>query len=288
MSKSEPHSPDPNSLIASFQTQATTLATLGSAAREDAPDAVHKMRVTVRTLRANLRTFADDLPDSKKRTALVDELGWLGDALGPAREAEVLQAQVLDLLQRTPRDLIVGPVQERVEAVFALEHESALVLVSDALDDHRYRRLLKNLHAYSTSLKPSSVSISTPNPALARLHHKVRSRIRKAFPMPPGADRDTAMHDARKSARRARYAAEALALPAKPIKALQDVLGEEHDRVVTAAALSDLAAGAHLAGEDSFTYGVLIGLVRCDSRDFDRHLRKAWKKAKPALRPLKQ
>lgn len=264
-------------LTKSLRSQAATLADLEPAVRDDEHDAVHQMRVAARTLRANLRTFEDVLPGAGQRSALIEELGWFGDALGPAREAEVLRAQVLGLLKRTPPELVVGPVRERVEAVFALERESALGLVTDALDAQRYRRLLKDLSGYFTSLKADS------DPDLSRLHRRVRTRMRAALPMPHGAERDTAMHEARKAARRARYAADALGRPTKPIKALQDVLGDEHDRVVAASALTDLAAGAHQAGENAFTYGVLLGLVRCDSRDFDRRLKKAWREAKPSL-----
>lgn len=266
------------SLLTSLQAQAAALATLEPDVRADAHDAVHQMRVSARTLRANLRTFEDVLPGGKRRLALVEELGWLGDALGPAREAEVLAAQVLGLLERTPPEYVLGPVRARVEAVFALERESAINLVTDALNSQRYRKLLKNLDAYFASMKPDK------DPDLSHLHRRVRKRMRAAFPMPHGAERDVAMHDARKAARRARYAADALGLPTKPIKALQDVLGEEHDRVVAATALTELAAGAHQAGENTFTYGVLLGLVRCDSRDFDKQVRKAWKTAKPSLR----
>ena len=267
------------SLLTSLQAHADALATLEPDVRADAPDAVHQMRVAARTLRANLRTFDDVLPGPKKRAALIEELGWLGDALGPAREAEVLAAQVLGLIKRTPPEYVLGPVPQRVEAVFTLERESALGLVTDALDSPRYRRLLKNLAAYFDSAKPGK------DPDLSRLHRRVRKRMRAALPMPHGADRDIAMHEARKVARRARYAADALGLPAaKPIKALQDVLGDEHDRVVAADALTDLAAGAQQAGENAFTYGVLLGLVRCDSHDFDRRVRKAWKAARPSLR----
>lgn len=266
------------SLLASLQAQAAALATLEPDVRADTPDAVHRMRVAARTLRANLRTFEDVLPGGKRRLALIEELGWLGDALGPAREAEVLAAQVLGLLERTPAEYVTGPVRARVEAVFALDRESALGLVTDAMDSQRYRRLLKDLDAYFASLKAGK------EPDLSRLHRRVRRRMRAALAMPHGADRDVAMHEARKAARRARYAADALGLPTKHIKALADVLGDEHDRVVTASALTDLAAGAHQAGENAFTYGALLGLVRCDSRDFDKRVRKAWKAAKPSLR----
>jgi CHAD domain-containing protein len=266
------------SLLKSLQTQAGALATLEPDVRADTPDAVHQMRVAARTLRANLRTFEDVLPGGKRRLALLEELGWLGDALGPAREAEVMAAKMLDLLERTPVEYVLGPVRARVEAVFALERESAIGLVTDALDSQRYRRLLKNLDTYFASVKPDK------DPDLSQLHRRVRRRMRAALPMPHGAERDVAMHEARKVARRARYAADALGLPTKPIKALQDVLGDEHDRVVTASALVDLAAGAHQAGENAFTYGVLLGLARCDSGDFDKRVRKAWKAARPSLR----
>ena len=267
------------SLLASLRAQAGALAILEADVRADTPDAVHQMRVAARTLRANLRTFEDVLPGEKRRLALVEELGWLGDALGPAREAEVLAAQVLGLLERTPTEYVIGPVRARVEAVLALERESALALVTDALNSQRFRRLLKNLDAYFASAKAAK------DPDLSKLHRRVRRRMRAALPMPHGADRDIAMHQARKAARRARYAADALgSSAAKPIKALQDVLGDEHDRVVAACALTDLAAGAHQAGENAFTYGVLLGLSRCDSQGFDKQVRKAWKAAKPHLR----
>ena len=116
------------SLLASLQAQAAALATLEPDVRADAHDAVHQMRVSARTLRTNLRTFQDVLPGEKKRLALIEELGWLGDALGPAREAEVLAAQVLGLLERTPPEYVLGPVRARVEAVFGLERESAIGL----------------------------------------------------------------------------------------------------------------------------------------------------------------
>lgn len=277
----------PPPLMDSLRAKASALAELEPEVRADAPDAVHQMRVAARTLRANLRTFQDVLPDAERRTALIQDLDRLGDALGPAREAEVLQEEILDLLDRTPADLIVGPVRQRVEAVFALERESAFELITDALDSADYRNLLNSLNAYLASPNSDSDAHSDPESSLPRLHRKVRKRMRAALPMPSGPERDTALHEARKAVRRARYAAEALGRPAKRIKALQEALGDEHDRVVTASALTDLAAAAHQAGENAFTYGVLIGLVRCDSNDFDRRLRKAWRKAKPSLRTTK-
>lgn len=261
-------------LLTSLRAKADDLAEWEPAVRTDEPDAIHQMRVAARTLRANLRTFAGILPDSG---TLTEELAWLGDALGPAREAEVLSAQVLGLLDRTPPDLIIGPVRARVTQVFDLDHESALAVIAEALDSERYRELVRALKSYLETV-PRDLA-----PDLRRLHRRARRRMRAALPMPHGAERDVAMHEARKVLRRVRYAAEALGRPSKPIKALQEVLGDEHDRVVTAAALVDLAAGAHQAGEDSFTYGVLLGQLRCDAEGFDARVRRAWRAARSEL-----
>ena len=89
--------------------------------------------------------------------------------------------------------------------------------------------------------------------------------MRRARHTPAGPARDLALHRARKSARRARYAAEAAApavgLPARKfaraMKRVQSVLGEHQDAVLARQAARDLGIGAHLAGENAFTYGLL-------------------------------
>ena len=55
--------------------------------------AVHQMRVGCRRLRSDLRTFAP-LLDRDWTAGLRTELGWLADALGAARDAEVLRARL--------------------------------------------------------------------------------------------------------------------------------------------------------------------------------------------------
>jgi CHAD domain-containing protein len=78
-------------------------------------------------------------------------------------------------------------------------------------------------------------------------------------------DRDTAIHEARKAAKRARYAAEAAApalggpasRQAAQAKELQELLGDHHDSVVARTVLLGLADQARAAGEDTFPYGVM-------------------------------
>src|ERR1700722_11775163 len=101
--------------------------------------------------------------------------------------------------------------------------------------------------------------------AVRRAYRQAKRRTRRARHTPAGQARDVALHRARKSPRRARYAAEA-ATPAigKParkfarqMKRVQSVLGEHQDAVLARQAARDLGIGAHLAGENAFTYGLL-------------------------------
>ncbi|WP_456847267.1 CHAD domain-containing protein, partial [Cellulomonas sp. P5_C6] len=85
---------------------------------------------------------------------------------------------------------------------------------------------------------------------------------------PAGDERDDALHEVRKAARRARYAAEiAQEYVGKPARRsarrardLQDRLGAQHDGVVRRETLRRLALQAELDGESTFTYGRLHAL----------------------------
>ncbi len=64
------------------------------AARNANADGVHQMRVGLRRLRAAMAVFSDILPDRSRRR-INDELKWLTDELGPARQLEVLLTDVV-------------------------------------------------------------------------------------------------------------------------------------------------------------------------------------------------
>jgi len=96
--------------------------------------------------------------------------------------------------------------------------------------------------------------------------------------VPGAADRDTAIHQARKAAKRARYAAEA-AVPAlggaarhqaAQAKELQQSLGDHHDSVVARTVLLELAQQARAAGEDTFTYGLLHQRQACQAAKIEQ------------------
>ena len=111
--------------------------------------------------------------------------------------------------------------------------------------------------------------------------------MRTARHTPDGPARDAALHQARKSARRARYAAEA-ATPAigkqarkfaKQMKQVQSVLGDHHDAVLARQAARDLGIGAHLAGENAFTYGLLHERELHHAERLQTRASKVWRHA---------
>jgi hypothetical protein len=111
--------------------------------------------------------------------------------------------------------------------------------------------------------------------------------VRRARQTPAGPARDVALHRARKSARRARYAAEAVAPAAgKParkfagqMKRIQSVIGDHHDTVVARQEARDLGIGAYLAGENAFSYGLLYGGGACDGERLQARARAVWRKS---------
>ena len=60
------------------------------------------------------------------------------------------------------------------------------------------------------------------------------------------------------------------------MKSLQSLLGEHQDSVMAREALRDVAAQAHAAGENSFTYGVLYGREERTAAAVEAELPGAW------------
>lgn len=103
----------------------------------------------------------------------------------------------------------------------------------------------------------------------------------------PGQPKDVALHQARKAAKRARYAAEAVAPAiggqatrfAKRMKRVQSALGDHQDAVISRQVARKLAIRAANAGENAFTYGIIYQRdIDAAGRAADKATR-AWKAA---------
>jgi len=233
--------------------------------------AVHHLRIEARRLRSALATYRCVLePGSSK--GLSADLKWLGGVLAEARDAEVLGERLTALASAQPEALRWGPVTQRIRDTMLASFESGRAEAECALDSERYFRLLDRLEQFTASPPFSDTAQDAPRRVLPRLLSADVARVRKrrdeAAGSSPGHDRDLALHEVRKAAKRLRYGAES-AMPvfgtrairlAQAATSLQEVLGEHQDTVVAREVLREMGLRAHVEGDDGFTFGLLYGL----------------------------
>ena len=111
-----------------------------------------------------------------------------------------------------PVELLIGPVQARVQGHFAPGGRPPASRSSKP-NSVRYAKLLANLDRLAHDPPPGPQAAAPARDvlpaAVRRAYRQADKRMRRARRAPHGHDRDVALHEARKSARRARYAAEA-------------------------------------------------------------------------------
>ena len=278
-----PQSPAGDVVLAYVRQQAAAITRLDPLVRRDEPDAVHQMRVATRRARSVLQAFGEIIEREATRP-LRGELKWLAAVLGQARDAEVLLGRLAGELAAIPAELASGPAAARITGHFtaALEHDRQAAVRE--LDGQRYLRLLDDLDVLLADPPLTPLAARPASRALARPVRRTARGLRRALADVPAApDKDAAIHEARKAAKRARYAAEAavpaLGRPARRqaarAKKLQGLLGDHHDSVVARTVLRALAGQARAAGEDTFTYGVLHQRQACQASQIERKLPKA-------------
>jgi len=276
----EAASPAGEVVLAYVRAQVAVISRCDSLVRRDEPDAVHQMRVATRRARSALQAFGAIIEREATRP-LCAELKWLAAALGQARDGEVMQARLTVGLAAVPPALVIGPVEARITAHFRAELAQARQDALDALDGQRYRLLLDDLDALLADPPLTSLAEREAGKVLAKPVQRAARRLHRVLAEVPGAaDRDAAIHEARKAAKRARYAAEA-AVPAlggttgdraARAKELQQLLGDHHDSVVARTLLLRLAQQARAAGEDTFTYGLMHQSQACQAAQIEQAL----------------
>ncbi|MYW01336.1 CYTH and CHAD domain-containing protein [Streptomyces sp. SID3343] len=255
--------------------------------RLDEEDAVHRMRVATRRLRSALRVFSRVFDQGRARP-LGAELKWLAGELGTARDHEVLAARLRARIDELPTESVLGPVVARLTSWDARERTDARARVLTELDGARYFALLTALDAFVAD-PPFTREAAKParKPAAKAVHRtdrRLAKRARTALAADPGRDRDRALHEARKAAKRVRYAGEAtrpaFGKPAKRLakhaKDLQNLLGAHQDSVQTRRALRRLAIAANAAGESAFTWGLLYGREEAEAERLERQFPYHW------------
>ncbi|MFJ4628289.1 CHAD domain-containing protein [Streptomyces sp. NPDC088847] len=267
--------------------QIRALVDLDPAVRRDRPDSVHRMRVTCRRLRSVLRSYRS-VVDRKAADPIREELKWLGNELAAERDQEVLRERLTARIEALPPQLLLGPVSARLRLWDATTSAEAHLRTRDALNSRRYLALLTSL-ATLTQRPPLRPKASRKPPcvmgrAVLKEYGRLTGRVTHALELPPGTERDKALHEARKAAKRTRYATEPardpLGKPAKRlgrrVKSVQKVLGDHQDSVVARDTLRQLAVAAHAAGETAFVWGLLYGQEQAAADARERELPVVW------------
>jgi CHAD domain-containing protein len=246
------------------------------------PEDLHQLRVATRRLRAFLRC-GRPLIELSWAESLRSELAWLGQALGPARDLDVLverlaaDVESLDVDADAAQGLLVG-----LEAERATSRQAVL----EALSSERYLALLDRLdHVAEPELSSSETTLS----AIAAAEWR---RVRRHVGSVPSDPSDDELHAVRLRIKRVRYAAELAEheLGAKgrrfveSAKALQGLLGEHQDAAVAEARIR---AWVTAFPDGSVAAGRLVAMQRQRKRDVRRAWREAWDALRVVGRPLR-
>ncbi|MDQ3785316.1 MAG: CYTH and CHAD domain-containing protein [Actinomycetota bacterium] len=207
---------------------------------------LHQMRVALRRLRSDIRTFAP-LIEKGWAKDVIPELRWLGRALGAVRDQDVLLERLKASADGLEADL--APLFETLEASRRDKHGELL----DALSSNRYRRLVDSLTGAAPAPPLTEAADRPCSEALPPLAQKAWEKLAKKVKATPPTAPAEDLHEVRIHVKRARYAAEAVgpSLRGKKAKrarrfaaraaALQDVLGANQDTVVARRAIAQAA-----------------------------------------------
>lgn len=239
--------------------------------RSGDPEGVHQMRVAARRIRSALATCAPLLRPGTTAD-LRDELKWLGGVLGEARDAHVIQIRLSTLLRQQPAELVLGPVQARIDDELTRKSRNGRAEADKALDGERYFRLLDRLESFLDApplTEPARGRAREVVPTLLQADlNRVYQRHAAVEKTKSLQKRALALHEVRKAAKRLRYAAEGT----RPVfgaratrlatraEAIQELLGEHQDTIVARQTLREIGVRAHLDGENGFTFGRLHAL----------------------------
>jgi CHAD domain-containing protein len=225
------------------------------------PEAVHRARVGVRTLRSHLRTFARLLEGDPLR---FEQLRELGRVLGEVRDREVL----LELLRTKAAEIPAGDQRVAAEILGRLEAElgAARSRLAEFMDADAYFDMLESLVKFAAAPAFNELADLPAAQVGVELARRPWRRLRKAVQALPESPVPDQLHRIRILAKRTRYAAEAVAPVvgkraerfAAAAAELQGVLGEYHD-AITAETWLRSAAGT---GRRAFVAGELAARVR--------------------------
>jgi CHAD domain-containing protein len=257
------------------------------------PEELHQMRVAVRRMRAMLKA-ARPLLERTWADSLRTELGWLGRALGPVRDADVLIERLRDHAANFG-DSGREAVETLIEAL-VIDRETARAEMLTALSSHRYTTLLRELASAVSQPLPSGPD-SADATALVELVRVEYRKLSKAVRAAGGDPPDEVLHALRIRGKRLRYTGElAAAAGRKPVRklvestvVLQDMLGEHQDACVAQHRVMLLLEGLGDVADLSvaFAAGRLVEREELSRMEMRQAWLAAWKQVQLRAQSLK-
>ena len=258
-----------------------------SGIRRGVPDSVHQARVSCRRLRAALATF-HPLFDRTVTEPVREELRWLAGALGEARDAEVMHERLRRLVEEEP--FVEGPVRARLRRTYLARARQGNRDADEVMGSERHSALLRALEELVDdppwTARATGDAHRLVESRLRTERRRLERRVEAAYaPGLAAAARDRAVHDARKAAKRYRYAWEA-AVPVlgqqaetavAQARGLTRLLGDRQDSTMTRAHLEQLARDATDAGECASTYRRLHDREDQQARRLDEEFLRRWR-----------
>ncbi|MBV7536193.1 CYTH and CHAD domain-containing protein [Duganella sp. sic0402] len=232
-------------------------------------ETLHQMRVGVRRLRSALKLFE---PVAPCPPALQEDVSWLGEQLGAARDWDVLLSATLPRVHAAPGGNGMMELQAlALEQAHAMRNQAAQAVLSP-----RYTRLMLALGSWMLQTAPllNGSAAQFSREILQRLH---KSLLKRADRM---SEDDTASaHRTRIAAKRGRYALEffhalyrtkGTRAYLKTLSAVQEELGQHNDLAVADRLLQELVQRhPQAAGAIQFTRGYLLAQQATQPADLD-------------------
>jgi triphosphatase len=202
----------------------------------EALEATHKARIALRRLRGALKLFKPALRQGAL-DALNQEIKWIADVLGTARDADVFQSEVFDPAEA---DAAIPGAADLATIMRGMQGQAHTDLQA-ALRSQRWRLLVLDLLAFSRDGVRKADRDAGYRPFVKnRLEHSRRALAKQADGLSDMTSE--ALHDIRKKAKMLRYnldffeEAKKLGRGSKPFRRLQDdlqvlqeTLGALHD-----------------------------------------------------------
>jgi CHAD domain-containing protein len=228
-------------VLVSLETALSRIRSTEADARRGDVEGIHRLRTTTRRLRSELRAFRS-LVDPEWIGPLEGEMKWLAELLGNVRDLDVL----------TERFRKAAAAEEELEteslaplfAELMARHAARSQELRSTLQGDRYRDLIM---AIERAIGHPTLGVGSCAPcrkALPPIADAAWRRLKKCARALRFDHPDTAFHEVRKRAKRARYTAEMVApvlsgAAAKGVRRfirgatrVQDVLGEHQDAIV--------------------------------------------------------